>query len=82
MLRVWFNHWFSTSYGLIELLKKDSNHEVYVIASNKQIDAVIQKVCDEWYQDSLADGEEYIEYCLDFCREQLLETGRFSKEHS
>ena len=69
MLRVWFNHWFSTSYGLIELLKKDSNHEVYVIASNKQIDSVIQKVCDEWYQDSLADGEEYIEYCLDFCRE-------------
>ena len=35
MLRVWFNHWFSTSYGLIELLKKDSNHEVYVIASRR-----------------------------------------------
>ena len=73
MLRVWFNHWFSTSYGLIELLKKDSNHEVYVIASNKQIDSVIQKVCDEWYQDSLADGEEYIEYCLDFCREHKVD---------
>lgn len=69
MIRVWFNHWFSTSYGLIELMKKDAEEQIYVIASNKQIDSVIQKVCDEWYQDSLADGEEYIQYCLDFCKE-------------
>ena len=52
MVRVWFNHWFSTSYRLIELMKQDNEEEIYVIASNKQIDSVIQKVCDEWYQDS------------------------------
>ena len=23
MIRVWFNHWFSTSYGLIELMKEE-----------------------------------------------------------
>ena len=25
MVRVWFNHWFSTVYGLIELIKQDKN---------------------------------------------------------
>lgn len=73
MVRVWFNHWFSTSYGLIELMKKDKEEQIYVIASNKQYDSVIQKVCDEWYQDSLADGEEYIQYCLDFCKEHKVD---------
>lgn len=73
MVRVWFNHWFSTVYGLIELMKKDAEEQVYVISSNKQIDSVIQKVCDEWYQDSLADGEEYIQYCLDFCKEHRVD---------
>lgn len=73
MVRVWFNHWFSTSYGLIELMKQDNENQVYVIASNKQIDSVIQKVCDEWYQDSLADGEEYIRYCIDFCKEHKID---------
>ena len=73
MVRVWFNHWFSTSYNLIELMKQDDKEQIYVIASNKQIDSVIQKVCDEWYQDSLADGEEYIRYCLDFCKEHKVD---------
>ena len=26
MRRIWFNHWFSTSYGLIELLKRNDPH--------------------------------------------------------
>lgn len=73
MIRVWFNHWFSTSYRLIELIKQNNGEQVYVIASNKQIDSVIQKVCDEWYRDSLADGEEYIQYCLEFCKKHQID---------
>lgn len=73
MIRVWFNHWFSTSYNLIELMKRDSEEEVYVIGSNRQINSVIQKVCDEWYEDSDSQGEEYIQYCLDFCREHRVD---------
>ena len=73
MVRVWFNHWFSTSYGIIELMKEDSANEIYVIGSNQRINSVIQMVCDEWYQDSSADGEEYLKYCLDFCREHKVD---------
>ncbi len=52
MVRVWINHWFSTAYRLIELMKQDDNENIYVLA----IDSVIQKVCDEWYQESSAIG--------------------------
>ncbi len=72
MVRVWFNHWFSTSYRLIELMKQDSE-EVYVIGSNTQKDSVIQLVCDEWYEEPRLDGEEYIEYCLAFCKEHKID---------
>lgn len=73
MVRVWFNHWFSTSYRLIELMKQDKEEQIYVIGTNKQIDSVIQEVCDEWYQDPDIGGEEYIEYCLNFCKEHQVD---------
>ena len=73
MIRVWFNHWFSTSYRLIELMKQDEKEEIKVIATNKQEDSVIQKVCDEWYPEPLAEGDEYIQECLRFCTEHKVD---------
>ncbi len=72
MIRVWFNHWFSTAYRLIELIKEDEE-VIKVIGTNLQIDSVIQKVCDEWYEEPCLKGEEYICYCLDFCREHQID---------
>ena len=72
MVRVWFNHWFSTSYGLIELMK-DCGQEISVIATNKEINSVIQNVCDEWYPEPRSDGEAYIQDCLDFCRDHQID---------
>ena len=68
MIRVWFNHWFSTAYRLIELMKDDKEEEIVIIGTNLQLDSVIQKVCDEWYEDSPLKGDEYISFCLDFCK--------------
>lgn len=73
MVRVWFNHWFSTSYRLIELMKQDKEEQIYVIGSNKQVNSVIQEVCDEWYEDPDIGGEEYVEYCLNFCKEHQVD---------
>ena len=73
MIRVWFNHWFSTAYRLIELIKDDLEEEIYVIGTNSQIDSVIQKVCDEWYEEPPLYGDDYISYCLDFCKEHKID---------
>ena len=66
MIRVWFNHWFSTSYRLIELMKEDADEQVCVIGSNRQKDSVIQLVCDEWYEEPDISGEAYIDFVWDF----------------
>lgn len=73
MIRVWFNHWFSTAYQLIELMKEDKEEEIYVIGSNQQVHSIIQKVCDEWYEEPQLDGEEYVNYCLKFCKEHKID---------
>ena len=68
MIRVWFNHWFSTSYGIIELMKKDGREKIHVVGSSRQINSVVQKACDEWYPDSEDEGDAYIGFALDFCK--------------
>ncbi len=73
MIRVWFNHWFSTSYRLIELMKADANKKIYIIGSNMQKNSVIQKVCDEWHEEPTCEGTEYISYCLDFCKSRQVD---------
>ena len=67
MTRVWFNHWFSTVYHLIQLMKQDEELQVYVIGTNKQQNSVIRQVCDEWYEEFESEGEQYVEDCLNFC---------------
>ncbi|MDD5935651.1 MAG: ATP-grasp domain-containing protein [Clostridiales bacterium] len=72
MIRVWFNHWFSTAYNIINLLKEDET-EIIVIGSNQRKHSVIQNACDEWYEEPALDGEEYIHFCLQFCQEHQID---------
>ncbi len=68
MIKVWFNHWFSTSYRLIELMKQDEAQDIYVVGTNRQADSVIKLVCDEWYTEPDVAGDDYVEFCLAFCQ--------------
>ena len=68
MIRVWFNHWFSTAYHLINLIKEDKRHQYYIIGSNQNDFSAYCSACDEWYKepDTISD-QAYVEYCLEFC---------------
>ena len=68
MTRVWMNHWFSTAVGIIDLLRKD-NPGLHIIGTNEHEHSVIRNMCDEWYQEPVLKDDEYVQYCLDFCRE-------------
>lgn len=68
MKRIWMNHWFSTAYNIIELLKADGE-DAYVIGTNTNEYSVIMKMCDEWYREPSHVDENYINFCLDFCKE-------------
>lgn len=65
---VWFNHWFSTGYNIINLIKQDESTEFYIIGTSELDNSVLKQVCDEWYKEpDDAESEEYIDFCLDFC---------------
>lgn len=65
-MRIWFNHWFSTAYHLINMMR-NNDRELYFIGSSTNHYAVYKNVCDEWYdEESLV--TEYTDFCLDFCR--------------
>lgn len=66
MVRIWLNHWFSTAYHIISLIKRD-DPDFYVIGSNENLKSPIMEVCDAWYQEPVLHGEDYVRFCLDFC---------------
>ena len=67
-MRIWFNHWFSTAYHLINLIR-DANPDFYFIGSNKNDYAVYKITCDEWHREpeKISDAD-YVDFCLEFCR--------------
>lgn len=73
-MRIWFNHWFSSVYQIIRMMKEGSVCPLEVIGSNRKETTVYKSMCDEWYVEP--DGgteEEYVEFCLDFCREHRID---------
>lgn len=68
MKRIWMNHWFSTALNIIDLLRQDIP-DIYIIGSNENEYSVIKNGCDEWYQEPVLKDDEYVEYCLEFCKE-------------
>ena len=68
MKRVWMNHWFSTALNIIDLMRQD-NAGINIIGSNENEYSVIKNGCDEWYREPVLKDDEYVEFCLEFCKE-------------
>ena len=74
MVRVWFNHWFSTAYHLINLLKEGDAGKFTVIGTSKNALAIYLRACDERYLEKEGpENEAYVDFCLDFCREHAID---------
>lgn len=67
MARIWLNHWFSTAYFIINMMR-DSNPGYTFIGSNENKESPIMTACDEWYLEPTLKGKEYVDYCVDFCK--------------
>lgn len=74
-MRVWFNHWFSKAYHLIDLIKEGDPGRFTVIGSSTNGFAIYQRACDEWYAEPDGLGaEEYAAFCLEFCRNHHIDS--------
>ncbi|MGN0537638.1 MAG: ATP-grasp domain-containing protein, partial [Acutalibacteraceae bacterium] len=72
MTRVWFNHWFSTAYHLINMMKE--HNELTFIGSSSNPLAIYSRACDEWYEEKDGmTGEDYVNFCLEFCQEHEID---------
>lgn len=72
MIRIWFNHWFSTAYNIMNMLKQ-GNLECYIIGTNERPQSVLSMICDEWYTEPVLHEDEYVEFCLAFCKEHQVD---------
>lgn len=69
-MTIWFNHWFSTAYHLINMMREGMSGQCRVIGSGTNDVSVFRTACDEWHSEPKdLSGEEYAQWCLDFCRE-------------
>lgn len=72
-MRVWFNHWFSTAYRLMELLKQGDS-SITIISSNKLKLAVYQEISSEFYLEPInISDNDYVLWCLDFCKKHNID---------
>lgn len=71
MKRIWLNHWFSTAYNIINMIKE--NEDFCVIGTNEHLQSPIMTVCDEWYQEPVLKGKEYVDFCLEFCKKHEID---------
>lgn len=73
-MRIWFNHWFSTAYHLINMIREGNPNKFTVIGSSHNPLAIYKRACDEWYaEDENISEKDYIEFCLNFCREHKID---------
>lgn len=71
-VNIWLNHWFSTAYNIIRMIKQE-NPDFYVIGTNENPHSVLSTVCDEWYAEPVLKGRNYVDYCLEFCVEHKID---------
>lgn len=69
-MNIWFNHWFSTVYHIISLMR-EADENIRITGTNPNPDSVYRLVCDEWYDEPSDDL--YVEHCLDFCKEHKVD---------
>ncbi len=73
-VRVWLNHWFSTAYHIIKLLKSDEQINFVVIGSNTDSNCVYSTICDEWeVEPQFDDSDSYVNFCINFCKEHKID---------
>lgn len=72
-MRIWFNHWFSTAYHLIRLMREGLGEPAVFVGSNSNAEAVYRQICDEWYPEEDGSPEEYVDFCLDFCAKHAVD---------
>ncbi|SLL36975.1 carbamoyl phosphate synthase-like protein [Mycobacteroides abscessus subsp. abscessus] len=72
--RIWFNQWFTTVAHFIDMIRYNSDgieFEVYGTSNNEN--ALYLSYCDASFKEPSVTGEEYLQFCLAFCRKHSID---------
>ncbi len=79
MVTIWFDGWFSSTYNVIELIKKNPENKPFKVIGSHYKDMVYKVLCDEWVErpnfketDPL-DCNSYIHWALDMCKKNKID---------
>lgn len=72
-MRIWFNRWFTTVTHYIDLIRGNEDGRRFVVyGSHPNPDALYLQVCDYAYTEPDITGDDYVDFCLDFCRKHKI----------
>ncbi|MEH7250629.1 ATP-grasp domain-containing protein [Neobacillus niacini] len=73
-MRIWFNRWFTTVSHFIELIRaNDEGRRFEIFGTHSNKDALYLQYCDYAFTEPTVSGEDYIEFCLDFCQKHKID---------
>jgi len=68
VLNIWFNRWFSTVSHYMELIRHNPDQqEFFIHGTHPNPDTVYFNYCDVFGTEPDIDGEEYLQFCLNYC---------------
>jgi hypothetical protein len=71
--RIWFNNWFNTAYHIINLIKQNNEIKFEIFGTNRNPNSVIFKACDYYEIEKMIPEEEYVDFCLEFCKKHKID---------
>ncbi|ULT59192.1 ATP-grasp domain-containing protein [Neobacillus drentensis] len=68
-MKIWFNRWFTTVSHYMDMIRDNEDHRKFTIyGTSPNKDALYLQNCDKAFVEPDVSGDEYIEFCLDFCQ--------------
>lgn len=68
-MKIWFNRWFTTVSHFIDMIRDNEEKRKFIIyGTNPNKDALYLQNCDYAFVEPDISGEDYIDFCLEFCQ--------------
>ncbi|MGG3470595.1 ATP-grasp domain-containing protein [Neobacillus pocheonensis] len=68
-MKIWFNRWFTTVSHYMDLIRANEDGRKFIIyGTSPNKDALYLQNCDYAFLEPDISGDEYIDFCLDFCK--------------
>ncbi|WP_028544488.1 ATP-grasp domain-containing protein [Paenibacillus taiwanensis] len=74
MTKIWFNRWFSVAYHYIHMIRSNPDQQPFVFyGTHPDPNHMHLQACDYAFVEPTVKGAEYVQFCLDFCKQHSID---------